>query len=49
MTCDPDVKIVARSAQDQFIFLACDGIWDCLTSEEVVEQTRNAIGQLSDD
>ncbi len=30
---DPEVKKVARTANDQFIMLACDGIWDCVTSE----------------
>ena len=34
---------------DEFIILACDGIWDCLTSEECVIQTRQALGQLSEE
>ena len=46
MTCEPDVKTVARQAADQFVFLACDGIWDCLTSEEVVEQTSAELKTL---
>lgn len=33
VTCDPEVRSVARQAADDFIILACDGIWDCLTSE----------------
>ena len=36
VTCDPEVRSVARQASDQFLILACDGIWDCLTSEECV-------------
>ena len=48
VTCDPDVKTVARTAQDSFIFLACDGIWDCLTSEEVVEQTGAELRTLDE-
>jgi len=36
VTCDAEMRQVTRSANDQFIILACDGIWDCLTSEECV-------------
>ena len=36
VTCDPEIRTVQRQAIDQFIILACDGIWDCLTSEECV-------------
>ena len=49
MTCEPDVKTVARQAADRFIFLACDGIWDCLTSEEVVEQTSTELKALDEE
>ena len=49
MTCEPDVKTVARQPEDQFIFLACDGIWDCLTSEEVVEQTSTELKALDEE
>ena len=31
------------------MILACDGIWDCLTSEECVQQTRNQLNDLRDD
>ena len=36
VTCDPEVRQVARSSADQFVILACDGIWDCLSSEDCV-------------
>ena len=36
VTCDPEVRIVPRQANDEFIVLACDGIWDCMTSEDCV-------------
>jgi len=49
VTCDPDCKTVTRQAADQFVFLACDGIWDCLTSEEVVEQTRTSLASHPED
>ena len=40
---DPEVKKVARTKNDQFLILACDGIWDCKTSEEGVEDIREAL------
>ena len=46
MTCDPEVSTVVRKAEDSFIILACDGIWDCLTSEDCVSQTRQAMNNL---
>ena len=34
ITCVPDVTKRARSADDGFLFIACDGVWDVLTSAE---------------
>lgn len=34
VTACPDVTERARSADDDFIIVACDGIWDCLSNEE---------------
>ena len=30
---EPDVKVVKRAPTDEFIVNACDGIWDCITSQ----------------
>ena len=38
VTAHPDVKVVNRTAEDEFIINACDGIWDCLTNEQACEQ-----------
>ena len=42
---DPEVKKVARTQNDQFLMLACDGIWDCKTSEEGIDGMREALAQ----
>ena len=42
---DPEIKKVARQANDQFIMMACDGIWDCVTSEEGIDQMRDALAK----
>lgn len=39
----PDVKRATITAEDEFMILACDGIWNSLTSEEVVEFVRSRI------
>jgi serine/threonine protein phosphatase PrpC len=31
VTCFPDVEHIRLSEEDEFIVLACDGIWDCLS------------------
>ena len=43
--CVPDVTITDRTKNDQFIMLACDGIWDCVTSEEGIDQMRDALAK----
>lgn len=32
----PDVKKITLTSEDEFMILACDGIWNFMTSEEVV-------------
>jgi serine/threonine protein phosphatase PrpC len=43
VTAFPDVIHVSRSAQDEFIVLACDGIWDVMSSQEVVDLVRDML------
>ena len=43
VTVDPEITTTPRQQNDQFLMLACDGIWDCVTSEEGGEQMRDAI------
>uniref|UniRef100_A0A0D9XGN6 protein-serine/threonine phosphatase n=1 Tax=Leersia perrieri TaxID=77586 RepID=A0A0D9XGN6_9ORYZ len=37
VTAEPELKTVKLSEDDEFIILACDGIWDCMSSQEVVD------------
>lgn len=39
----PDIKRATITADDEFMVLACDGIWNSLTSAEVVEFVRSRI------
>ena len=41
----PDVVVKDLTDSHEFLVLACDGIWDVLTNEEVVEFVRKRIAQ----
>jgi len=43
ITAEPDIKQVTLDPEDEFVILACDGIWDCLTNEEAVQYVRERI------
>lgn len=43
VTADPDVIEVELTRDHEFIVLACDGIWDCLTNEQVVWYVRTRL------
>ena len=38
VTANPDIDIQARTSADEFLVLACDGIFDVMTNEEVIER-----------
>jgi len=38
VTALPEIIVEERHADDQFIVLACDGIWDVMSSQEVVDK-----------
>ncbi|GBG25566.1 Protein phosphatase 1B [Hondaea fermentalgiana] len=35
VSAEPDVSVIARKPTDQFVLLACDGIWDVMSNEAV--------------
>lgn len=44
----PDVVTREISAEHEFILLACDGIWDVLTNQEVVDFVRARLAHRMD-
>ena len=45
VTAYPDVDMKDLTSDHEFIVLACDGIWDVLSNEEVLEFVRTRIAQ----
>ncbi|KAI9773802.1 MAG: Protein phosphatase 2C 2 [Geoglossum simile] len=43
VTAYPDVVVHDISDDDEFLIIACDGIWDCQSSQAVVEFVRRGI------
>ncbi|KAI7857112.1 phosphatase 2C-like domain-containing protein [Circinella umbellata] len=43
VTCDPDIIEHTMTKDDEFLILACDGIWDCMTNQQAVDFVREAI------
>lgn len=41
ITCVPEIKVEKLKPTHDFIVIACDGIWDCLTSQECITMTRD--------
>lgn len=43
ITAEPDVTITPLCDEDEFLLLACDGIWDCKTNQEAVDFVRERL------
>lgn len=45
VTCNPDIITHKITKDDEFFVLACDGIWDCMTNQEVVDFVHAGVAQ----
>jgi len=43
VTAFPDVNIHEITEDDEFLVVACDGIWDCMSSQAVIEFVRRGV------
>ncbi|KAI8328763.1 phosphatase 2C-like domain-containing protein [Chlamydoabsidia padenii] len=43
VTADPDITEHELTDLDEFVVLACDGIWDCLKNQEAIDYIRHAL------
>ncbi len=44
ITCVPEIKIEKLNKNHDFLVIACDGIWDCLTSQECISMCKDFFG-----
>lgn len=43
ITCVPEIREEVLTPDNKFLVIACDGIWDCVTSQECVTRFHKAI------
>lgn len=48
VSAEPDVNIIDRSDDDEFLILACDGVWDVMSNQEVVDYISSRLEVYSD-
>ncbi|XP_054153555.1 probable protein phosphatase CG10417 [Oppia nitens] len=46
ITALPDIKTLDLDQSDEFMVIACDGIWNSMTSQQVVEFVRHRINKV---
>ncbi len=51
MSCEPDVTTVDLNGSEDFLIVACDGLWDAVSPEEatnsIIETIRTNKGRLT--
>ncbi|XP_078443192.1 putative protein phosphatase 2C 11 [Wolffia australiana] len=47
VTANPDITTVELSDEDEFVVLACDGVWDCMTSQQLVDFIHEHMNEAS--
>lgn len=40
ITCIPEIKVEKLTNAHDFMVIACDGIWDCLSSQECITMVK---------
>eukprot|EP00450_Noctiluca_scintillans_P026696 CAMPEP_0194534316 /NCGR_PEP_ID=MMETSP0253-20130528/72463_1 /TAXON_ID=2966 /ORGANISM="Noctiluca scintillans" /LENGTH=342 /DNA_ID=CAMNT_0039379967 /DNA_START=47 /DNA_END=1072 /DNA_ORIENTATION=- len=45
--CTPEITVVQRDAEDEFVVMACDGVWDVKTNEEVCQFVSERLGEYT--
>lgn len=48
ISATPDVRLEQRSDEDEFLVICCDGVWDVMTNQEVVDFIRNRLPREHD-
>lgn len=43
VSAEPDIKIEERNGEEEFLVIACDGIWDVMSNDEICEFVRELL------
>ena len=43
ISAEPDLARISLTPDDEFLVLACDGVWDCMTNQECVDFVRSRL------
>lgn len=46
VSCTPEITNFRRTAQDEFLLIGCDGVWDVLSSQQAVDFVRQRLPAL---
>mmetsp|Transcript_3202 Transcript_3202/g.8200 ORF Transcript_3202/g.8200 Transcript_3202/m.8200 type:complete len:360 (-) Transcript_3202:90-1169(-) len=46
VTAYPDIRTMELTTEDEFVLVACDGIWDCMSSQQAVDFCRKQLQDL---
>ena len=49
VSSQPELCTIKRSTDDEFLVIACDGIFDTMSSQRVVSQLKNYLTKLEGD
>jgi serine/threonine protein phosphatase PrpC len=44
--CDPEIRVEQLTPQDEFLFMACDGLFDVFSSQEAVEFMHSRLASM---
>jgi protein phosphatase 2C family protein 2/3 len=48
LSAEPEVGVHYLADDDEFIIIACDGLWDALSSEQAVGMARRSLAEYND-
>ncbi|XP_027180690.1 probable protein phosphatase 2C 60 isoform X1 [Coffea eugenioides] len=47
VTANPDINTVELCEDDDFVVLACDGVWDCMSNQQLVDYIHEQLSSVS--
>ena len=45
ITCVPEITVLARQKDDEFIVMASDGLWDVVTNADIVKMVKDVFNK----